>query len=321
MERTISKQPKKKRLISGTSKLRAQKIVLIATFLLIPLTILFVFTYYPLGEMIYYSLFHWRTTSSKAPILVAFGASPVFQDNYLKIFTNSEYWTIFKVSGVYLIGSFIQIALALFFDTIFYYRPKGGSVFKAIIFLPSLLNGVAIGLMFLLFFKSSEDNGIINTIMIEHFGLKSADQIKWFGSFWLGNTVLTGISVWRYLGNNMVMFAGTMESINHDQIEAAEIDGANKCQQFWYILVPGIKQIIILNLILAVNGAVQVYEIPIIMQPSNPLTKTFIMKTLEIAFSQQHDIGLGSALGIVLLVIVLLVAGLQKIVEAAGEKN
>jgi multiple sugar transport system permease protein len=119
----------------------------------------------------------------------------------------------------------------------------------------------------------------------------------------------------------MVMFAGTMESINHDEIEAAEIDGANKWQQFWYILLPGIKQIIVLNLILAVNGAVQVYEIPLIMQPSNPLTQTFIMKTLNIAFSLQHDIGLGSALGIVLLFIVLFVAGLQKIVEKAGNKD
>jgi ABC-type sugar transport system permease subunit len=320
MENVASK-PHKKRLLSGTSKLRAQKIVLICTFLLIPLTLLFMFTYYPLGQMIYYSLFHWRTTSANPPILVAFGASEIFEDNYLNIFTHSEYWTIFKVSGVYLIGSFVQIALALFFATIFYYRPRGGKFFKAVLFLPSLLNGVAIGLMFLLFFKSSDENGIINTLAIKYLGIAKGDQIKWFGTFWLGNTILTSISVWRYMGNNMVMFAGTMESINHDEIEAAEIDGANKWQQFWYILLPGIKQIIVLNLILAVNGAVQVYEIPLIMQPSNPLTQTFITKTLNIAFSLQHDIGLGSALGIVLLFIVLFVAGLQKIVEKAGNND
>ena len=62
------------------------------------------------------------------------------------------------------------------------------------------------------------------------------------------------------------MFAGSMESISKDLFEAAQIDGANRWQQFIHIILPAIKNIIYLNLILAVNGALQVYEIPMIMR-------------------------------------------------------
>lgn len=268
--------------------------------------------------MIKYSLYHYKGFTDTNPVLVVGnGADELFVDNYYTIFHSADYWKPLEVSGVYLLASIIQIAIALYFATVFYFRPVGASFFKAVIFIPSLLNGVAISLMWLLVFKNdSQAQGVMNTL-IEACG---GEAVSWFNGFWSANIVLAFISVWRYLGNNMVMFAGTMESVSRDEIEASEIDGAGKWQQFAHILLPEIKNIVFLNLILAVNGAVQAFEIPYIMTPNNSYTQTFIMKTMHIAFVD-GDIGLASTLGIVMLIIVCFIAVIQKTFEKKTEGN
>ncbi|MFA6587170.1 MAG: sugar ABC transporter permease [Bacilli bacterium] len=308
---------KRKTVQLGHNQLKLEKILLICVFLIIPLTSLILFTYVPLFDMVRYSMYHYNGYADPEPVFVANGADKLFKDNYYLVFKNPDYWKPLQVSGVYLIGSFVQIAIALYFATIFYFRPKGAGFFKAVIFIPSLLNGVAISLMFLLIFKNdSSSQGVLNSWIIASGG----QPVSWFNGFWRANLVLAFISVWRYLGNNMVMFAGTMESVSKDEIEASEIDGAGKWQQFLHILLPDIKDIVFLNLILAVNGAVQVFEIPYVMQPSNPYTKTFIMKTMEIAFNQ-NQIGLAAALGIVMLLIVSVIALFQKAFEKKTGAN
>ena len=64
-----------------------------------------------------------------------------------------QYFSVFKTSIYYFIGSLIQIAIALYFATMFFYKLKGKNFFKGVIFFPYLLNGVAIGFVFLYFFK------------------------------------------------------------------------------------------------------------------------------------------------------------------------
>src|SRR5574344_629144 len=144
MDAAEKKVNNKKIKFNGNNHMKLEKILLIIVFLSVPLTLLILFTYVPLFDMIKYSLYHYKGFLDKSPTLVAFGASSLYADNFVTIFTNSEYWEPFKVSLVYLVGSFIQIALALYFATIFYFRPKGQKFFKAVIFIPSLLNGVAI---------------------------------------------------------------------------------------------------------------------------------------------------------------------------------
>lgn len=310
-ESTLKSSNRGKIHFKSSNHLKMEKILIIVCFLAVPLTLLILFTYVPLVDMIRFSMYHYKGFTDTRPVFVAFGSSNFYADNYATIFSDSSYWLPFKVSLFYLMGSLIQIVIALYFATIFYFRPKGAKFFKAIIFIPSLLNGVAISLMWLLIFRSKSDGGVLNSI-ISNLG---GNTVDWFGTYVSANMVLVFVSVWRYLGNNMVMFAGSMESINRDEIEASTIDGANKWQQFIHIILPSTKKVVFLNLILAINGAVQAFEIPYIMQPSNYYTQTFIMKTVNLAFTGTRDVGLASALGIVMLIIVSLIALCQKAVE------
>lgn len=307
----LSEEERIRRNKRSRRKAAGSKWLIIGAFLLIPLCLLVLLTYYPLGDMIHFSMVHWRRGSSDPEVFVAFGLSSLYPDNYVKFFSNEEYWGVLKVSLFYLLGSFVQIALALFYAVIFYWRPKGVKFFKGIMFLPSLLNGVAIGLMFNLIFNPIESGGALNVLLSG----SGNETVDFFGTnLFLANSILTFISVWRYMGKDMVMFAGSMESIPSDIFEAASVDGANKWQQFTHIILPGIKNIVFLNLILAVNGALQVYEIPYIMQPRNVLTQTFIMQTIDISITN-NDIGLGSAMGVVLLMMVGIITLIQKLFE------
>ena len=94
-------------------------------------------------------------------------------------------------------------------------------------------------------------------------------------------------------------------------LEAASLDGASNFQQFIYVILPNIKTIVSLNLILAVKGAISVYEIPYIMTNGQNGSSTFVMKTLDTAFVSRK-FGLASALGVVLLIFIMIVTFIQK---------
>jgi len=135
--------------------------------------------------------------------------------------------------------------------------------------------------------------------------------------FWLGdpnliNYSLAGVSVWRYLGLNFVLFLGAIQSVPAEFYESASIDGASRWQQFRYIIAPGIKPIIGLSFILAMSGAITVFEIPYIMTRGANGSKTFVIQTINLAF-EFNKVGLASAAAAVLLVIILILTWIQRV--------
>lgn len=275
-----------------------QRKFLIVSFLIIPVLLLAIFSYLPMINMFYYSLLEWDGFSKSKEFIGL--------ENYKTIFTDKEYFKVFIVSLFYLLGSFVQIALALYFATILSFKLKFKSFFKGILFFPYLLNGVAIGFIFLYFFKP---DGTLDSLL-KLIGLSK------FTTLWLGNPEvinysLASTSVWRYMGYNLVLFIGAIQSIPEDIYEAADLDGATKWHQFKYIIFPSIKPIIELNLILSVKGAISVFEIPYVMTAGGNGSATFVIKTVETAF-KFNRVGLASAMAVILLLIIIVVTLLQK---------
>lgn len=276
-----------------------QKWIIIILFLIIPLVLLITFTYLPMADMVKFSFEKWNGTSKVHKF--------VGLDNYKEIFSRPEYLKVLKNSIYYFVGSIVQIVLALYFATILNYKIKGSNFFKGIIFFPSLLNGVAVGLIFLYFYKGG---GTLDTILT-FLGCDANSLPLWLGDAAIVNYSLVLVSLWRYMGQNMVMFNGAIQSVSSELLEAASLDGANKWQQFKFIILPNIKTIVSLNLILAVKGAISVYEIPMIMTDGQNGSSTFVMKTLDTAFVSRK-FGLASALGVVLLIFIMIVTFVQK---------
>ncbi|MFE1251991.1 carbohydrate ABC transporter permease [Streptomyces sp. NPDC058735] len=266
-------------------------------FLLAPLTLLIVFTYAPIANMVAYSFTDWDGVS---PELHYTGA-----ENYAELFTRSDLFEVFWVSGYYLAASVLQIAAALWFATVLSFNVRFRNFFKGVLFFPYLINGVAIGFVFLYFFQ---DGGTLDSVL----GLLGVETDRaWLGTPASANTSLAAVSVWRYLGLNFVLFLGAIQSIPGELYEAAELDGANRWHQFRHIIAPGIKPVLSLTVILSISGSLSAFEIPYVMTGGATGTETFVIQTVKLAF-QFNKTGLASAAAIVLLLIVLAVTWVQR---------
>ncbi|MFT4281641.1 carbohydrate ABC transporter permease [Microbacterium sp.] len=266
-------------------------------FLLAAVGLLLLLTYLPAANMIWYSFHEWRGIGPMDDFVGA--------DNYVQVFTNPQIFGVFFVSIYYFAGAFVQMAIALYFAALLSTRTWFSNFFRGVLFFPYLINGVAIGFVFLYLFQPG---GTLDTVL-GWFGV--ADTPLWLGDPDIANYSLAATSVWRYTGLNFVLFLGAIQSIPGELYEAAEIDGASKWQQFWALTFPGIRRIIGLSFILAISGSLSVFEIPFIMTGGANGTSTFVIQTLQTAFTFRQ-VGLASAMAVVLLVIVLVVTWVQR---------
>jgi multiple sugar transport system permease protein len=266
-------------------------------YLAAPLALLITFTYVPVGSMLSYSFTDWDGVSPDKEF--------VGVDNYVQLFTRPELFEVFFVSLYYLVAAFLQIVIALYFAAVLSFNVRFRNLFKGILFFPYLINGVAVAFVFLYFFRQG---GTLDSVLAA-LGIHS-DKF-WLGDPDLVNVSLSGVSVWRFLGLNFVLFLGAMQSIPMELHEAAELDGATRWQVFRHIILPGIKPIVSLSVILAISGSLAVFEIPYIMTGGSGGSLTFVIQTVKLAF-QFNKMGLASAAAVVLLAIVLFVTWVQR---------
>ena len=291
---------KKKRTFGEWARSRdGQKLFVIVTFMIIPLVLLFVFTYLPFGEMFGYSFFNMKYTGARKFVGLK---------NYAKVFQRDDCFKALKLSLYYMAGSVVQLGLALYLATVLSFRVKGGGLFKGLMFFPYLINGIAIGFIFKFFYT----RGFVFDTVLQWCGFELENLPYWLKDQSINNWSLVGTSVWRYFGQNMVLFIGAIMSVDNDLYEAAMLDGANKFQQFKYIILPSIKTIITLNVILSITGSLSAFEPPYVITSGANGTGTYFVVMHEIAHTQQK-VGLASAMAIVLLAIILAATGLQKL--------
>ena len=277
---------------------KTQRKLIITLFLLIPLTLLFVFTYLPAINMIAYSFTDWKGYGAK---------NFVGMQNYINIFSDPEIFSVLKNSLYYFVGGLIQLGLSFVFAVIINSKIKGKGFFKSLFFFPYLINGVAISLMFLFFFQPS---GTLDTVL-SMLGLDGMIR-QWLGDAHYVNFSLAFTSIWRFFGYNFIIFLGALQSISDEVLEAADLDGAGDWQKIRYIYIPSVKRIIQLNLVLNISGAISVFEIPYIMTGGANGISTFVIETMKTAFTY-NKVGKASAMAVIVMLIVAAVAAIQNI--------
>ncbi|RKE23061.1 carbohydrate ABC transporter permease [Streptomyces sp. TLI_171] len=267
-------------------------------FLAVPLALLVTFTYTPVFSMLFYSLTSWDGFSPQKEF--------VGQANYTELFTRPDLFQVFFVSLFYLASGAVQMVLALYFATVLSFHVRFRNFFKGVLFFPYLVNGVAIGFVFLYFFQPG---GTLDSVL-GLFGARG-DHL-WLGDPQLVNWSLASVSLWRYLGLNFVLFLGAIQSVPGEIYEAAELDGANRWHQVRHIVLPGIRPVVSLSAILVVSGSLSAFEIPYIMTGGANGSTTFVIQTVKLAF-QFNKVGLASAAAVVLLAVVLLTTWIQRV--------
>lgn len=278
---------------------KGQKWIVIFMFMFVPLLLLLVFTYLPFFKMIEFSFFKMKYTGPR---------TFVGWDNYIDVFKRSECFKSLFVSLYYMGGAVIQLALALFFATLMVFKTKGSSFFKGAMFFPYLICGIAVGFIFKFFYA----RGFVLDSILQMFGMNPENIPMWLQDKSINNISLAATSVWRYTGQNMILFLGAMMSVDTDLYEAASLDGANKWHQFRYIILPSIKSIVVLNLILSISGSLSAFEPPYVITNGTMGTGTYFVIMNRLAHENQK-VGLACAMAIVLLGIIIICTVAQKL--------
>ena len=204
-------------------------------------------------------------------------------------------------------GSLVQLAIALYFASILSFKTKFGSFFKGAMFFPFLISGIAIGFIFKFFYT----RGFVFDAILQMCGFELDNLPYWLKDQGINNISLVATSIWRYFGQNMVLFIGAIMSVDAEMYEAAQLDGANKWHQFKYIIMPSIRTVITLNLILSISGSLSAFDPPFVITKGGNGTATYFVIMNEIAHVTQK-VGLASAMAIILFIIIIILTILQK---------
>ena len=276
---------------------KGQQMLVILAFTIIPLILLLVFTYLPFAEMVKFSFYKMKYVGARKFVGL---------DNYRAIFKRDDILGALKLCLYYMAGALIQLAIALYLATILSMKVKCSNLFKGFMFFPYLINGIAIGFIFKFFYT----RGFVFDTVLQWCGFQLDNLPYWLKDQSVNNWSLVGSSVWRYFGQNMVLFIGAIMSVDDSLYEAADLDGANKFQQFIYIILPSIKTIVTLNIILSITGSLSAFEAPFVITTGANGTGTFFVVMNTIAHTNQK-VGLASAMAVLLLIIIIIAKFLQ----------
>lgn len=304
--KTLTAKPRKS-FVDWCKSMRGQQIIVTVTFLILPLLLLFTFTYLPFFKMVQFSFYNMKYIGRRTFVGLK---------NYIDVFTRDDCFQALTLSLYYMVGSCVQMALALLFATILSFKVKGGKFFRGALYFPCLICGISVGFIFKFFFT----HGFVLDTLLSWVGFNIDNLPYWLRDESINNVVLVACSIWKYIGQNIVMFIGAIASVDATLYEAADIDGANAWHKFKDIILPSIRTIVVLNLIISVSGALSAFEMPYVVTGGGFGTSTYFVVMDKLAHTDQK-VGLASAMAVVLLFLIMIVTYIQKGVERWLDKR
>lgn len=185
---------------------------------------------------------------------------------------------------------------------------KFPSFFKSLYFIPALTSTIVVGIVFRLAFGTLE-TAPVNRLMAL-FGQPARDWLMYADT---GNLVLILLTLWRWMGVNIIYYISGLQAIPPELYEAAKIDGANAVQQFFHISLPGIRPVLIYVITITVLGGFSMFtESVALWAQNNPggVGRTIVGYMYMMGF-YKNNMGMASAIGLVLLGLVLTVNLIQ----------
>lgn len=264
--------------------------------LAIPVLLLVCFVVVPAIDLVRMSFTDWDGLSASSNFIKL--------DNYIAMFKNPDLWQSLKNNAVYFCVHLCMIPVELAFAVLLTSKLRAAKFYKTMVFLPYIINGVAIAYAFSYFF-SPVNGAFDNLLEMLRLGML---KHSWLSDEKIVNFTLTFVSLWRFSGYHIVLFMAALQSVNQDIMEAATIDGANSWQMFRYIQTPSIALMVDFVLFDNIRGAMQVFDIPFVMTSGGPgyASSTFTLYTINTAF-KFSNFGLASTMAVALMVIIILI--------------
>ena len=272
----------------------------IFVFLLPAFIFMAIFLYYPFLRNIFNSFQNIAGLGTSAK-----GFNEPWYSNYKMLIEDPNMKVALKntmlMIGVTLVGQVgMALLLALLVDNI----GKGKKFFQTVYFFPIVISATALGLLFNLIFLY--DKGMLNQLLgvMGYQGL-----IDWKDTSHAMITLLIPV-IWQYIGFYFVILVTGLNTIPEEIYEAAVVDGATKVQQVIYISIPLIRNVVCTCIILAVTGALKVFDLPWIMFPKGmPINTTWLTGTyMYYQTFNANNVDYGSAIAVVIVVLGILLS-------------
>ena len=234
--------------------------------------------------------------------------------NYIKLFTDSNYaprfWGALQNNLIFFaIHMVVQNSIGLLLAALLASGIKGSSLYRTVLFMPTVLSVVIIGFIWQL---------ILNPLWGVSESILQAVSLGELFKPWLGlpETALITvslISVWQFVGIPMILFFAALISIPEELMEAARVDGASGWQTFWRIKFPLILPAVGIVAILTFVGNFNAFDLIYTMKGANagPDFATDIMGTFfyRTFFGQQLQLGnptMGATVAAMMFLIILI---------------
>lgn len=269
-------------------------------FLIPAFLFMIVYLYYPFLQNIWNSFQNIRQLGSMGE-----GILQPWYSNYIEMFRDEIVWISLRntlsMMVVTLAGQVgLAVLLALMVDNV----KCGKQFFKTLYFFPIVISATALGLLFKLIFLY--DKGMLNQIL-ENCGKMSLTDWKAEGIALF--TMMLPV-MWQYVGFYFVILITGLNNISDEIYEAAKIDGASTLQRVRYISLPLLHNVICTCSVLAVTGALKVFDLPWTMFPKGmPLKSTFLTGTYMYYHTiETKNVDYGSALAVLIVVLGIVLA-------------
>lgn len=255
-----------------------------------------VFIYYPMISGSQMAFRNWNLTDLTDTSWVGF-------KNFQEIFADPVFYTVLRNSVTWVVGSIVPqfvigFALALWLRRRFRFR----GLYQAFIFFPWAISGFLIGILFRWMFNS--EFGVINDLLTKA-GL--IDQpIAWLADPKMAMVAVLIANIWYGVTFFAIMILAALQSIPDEVYEAAALDGAGKARTLFQITIPYIRATLALTVLLRVIWIFNFPDIIFGMTGGGPANETHIVTTWMISITQQGDYGKASALGLIVVAMLLL---------------
>ena len=261
---------------------------------LIPIVVILI---YPICETFVISLFKMNPMRPDADLFIGLG-------NYIKLFHEESFFlglknslelTLVTVAGSNLVG----LGLALLLNMEF----KGRGIFRALVIIPWTLPAVAAVLIWI--WILDYQFGVANYILSIAGIVK--ESIPWLSSTQMAMVSVIIVCIWKQFPISCIMYLASLQTVDHTQYEAAEMDGANLIQKFFCITLPGIAASGGVVLLLTSVWAFREFTIIQIMTNggSSRATETLVVQSYLEAFNN-FNYGYASSLGMITFAISLI---------------
>ncbi len=238
--------------------------------------------------------------------------------NYIKIFKDPVFWFSMRNNLIVIFVSvFGQIPLGFGLAYLIYRKlVKRSGFFQAMVFLPTVISTIIIGI---LWSKMFSPIGVVPKI-IQSITNNPNYSMTIMNSKQLAMIPIGFVLLWVYTGTYLIIFLANLQNIDPNIIEAAQIDGATDGQIFIKIIVPQLYGVIVLTSILAISGSLKSFDLLFAMTGGGP---AYYTNLLALYMYQKsfifYDYGAGSAVSTVMvflsIVLVTLIRFIRRKVE------